>query len=71
MICVDDKVRFDPFREITGFASDLNRGNFVTGTVVAVHYGHKWFSVEYGYPAMRTSFKFADIGSVVKVVGSI
>ena len=69
MIVIDDKVRFDPFREMTGFSSESNRGNFVTGTVVAVHYGHKWFSVEYGCPAMRTSFKFADIGSVVKVCG--
>lgn len=69
MILVDDKVRFDPFREITGFASEDNRGRKVTGAVVAVHYGHKWFSVEYGCPAMRTSFKFSDIGSVVKIIG--
>ena len=71
MIAVDDKVHFDPFKAITGFASDDCRGNIVTGTVVAVNYGNKWFSVEYGCPAMRTSFKFADIGKDVKVVGSI
>ncbi len=69
MVCVDDLVRFDPFEEITDFGSNDNRGNPVVGTVVMVNYSHKWFSVEYGCPAMRTSFKFADIGSVVKIVG--
>jgi hypothetical protein len=69
MIFVDDKVQFDPFEEITGFGSDANRGNIVTGTVVMVNYEHKWFSVEYGNPKMRTSFKFCDIGEAVKVCG--
>ena len=69
MIMIDDKVRFDPFRELKGFGVEDNRGNYVTGTVVMFNYAHKWFSVEYGCPAMRTSFKFCDIGSVVKVCG--
>lgn len=71
MISVDDKVRFDPFLEITGFGSEDNRGNIVTGTVVMVNYGHKWFSVEYGDPKMRTSFKFQDIGKSVTVCGCV
>lgn len=69
MITVDEKVQFDPFEVITGFASDLNRGKTVTGTVVMVNYEHKWFSVEYdcGGHKWRTSFKFCDIGRLVKV----
>ena len=71
MITVDDKVQFDPFEVITGFASDLNRGNIVTGTVVMVNYANKWFSVEYecGGGKQRTSFKFCDIGKAVKICG--
>ena len=69
MIEVGQKVRFDPFLAITGFASEDNKGRKVTGTVVFVHEQNKWFSVEYGKPKMRTSFKFCDIGKVVKVCG--
>lgn len=69
MVTVDDKVRFDPFATMTGFASEDNRGKFVTGTVVGVNYRNKWFSVEYGEPAMRTSFKFDEIGKEVTVIG--
>ncbi len=67
MIQVGQKVMFDPFAEITGFASEDNRGNYVTGTVVAVYPRGKWFSVEYGNPTARTSFKFCDIGKEVKI----
>lgn len=71
MILIDDKVQFDPFETITGFDSNTNRGNIVTGTVVMVNYEHKWFSVEYdcGGRKQRTSFKFCDIGKAVKVCG--
>ena len=69
MIKVGQKVRFDPFKELKGFGAEDNRGNYVTGTVVMVNAPHKWFSVEYGNPNMRTSFNFSDIGSVVKVCG--
>ena len=68
MIVVGEKVRFDPFEHIKG--RDI--GTFrtaVVGEVVDVNYAHKWFSVEYGCPAMRTSFKFCDLGSVVKRIG--
>lgn len=69
MVTVDDVVRFDPFLQSTGFAADFHRGQMVFGTVVMVNYEHKWFSVEYGVPKMRTSFKFSDIGEVVKIYG--
>ena len=69
MVTIDDKVMFDPFEFITGFGVSDYRGNYVTGTVVMVNYKHKWFSVEYGRPAQRTSFNFSDIGKLVKVRG--
>lgn len=71
MILIDDKVQFDPFKEITGFASEDNRGNIVTGTVVMVNYENKWFSVEYdcGGKKQRTSFKFCQIGKDVRICG--
>ena len=69
MVMVDDKVKFDPFAAITGFAANEVRGDLVTGTVVEVNYGHKWFSVEYGDPKMRTSFNFVDIGKDVIFIG--
>ena len=67
MIVVGDRVRFDPFAHMQSHNDGCYRGN-VPGEVVEVNYKHKWFSVEYGCPAMRTSFKFADIGKDVKVV---
>lgn len=71
MITIDDKVQFDPFKEITGFASEDNRGNTVTGTVVMVNYRNKWFSVEFecGSDKLLTSFKFSQIGKDVLVCG--
>ena len=65
LVAVGQKVEFDPFLTATGFASDDYRGNYITGKVVLVNDRHKWFSVEYGYPKMRTSFKFCDIGETV------
>lgn len=69
MVNVGQKVRFDPFKTITGFSSEDHRNNPVTGTVIYVNKPHKWFSVEYGNPKMRTSFKFGQIGEDVKVIG--
>lgn len=69
MVKVGQKVRFDPYSMVTGYASELVRGNLVTGTVVEVYEDHKWFSVEYGHTKARASFKFCDIGEVVKIVG--
>lgn len=71
MITIDDKVQFDPFIHITGFASEDNKGNTVTGTVVEINYANKWFSVEYdcGGEKQRTSFKFSQIGKDVLICG--
>ena len=69
MIQIGQKVQFDPLAFVTGFCSMDNKGNLVTGTVVFVNKWGKWFSVEYGEPKMRTSFKFCDIGKDVKIIG--
>ena len=71
MITVDEKVQFDPFEAVTGFASEDNKGTVVTGTVVMVNYANKWFSVEYecGGTKQRISFKFSQIGKDVTVCG--
>ena len=69
MIKVGQKVRFDPFKELKGFGAEDHRGEFVTGTVVMVNEPHKWFSVEYGDPKQRTSFKFSQIGKDVLICG--
>lgn len=65
---VGQKVRFDPFEVAYGYAVETCRGE-VTGTVVEVYKDHKWFSVEYGEPKQRMSFKFCDIGERVMIVG--
>ena len=71
MIIAGDTVQFAPFKEITGFASEDNRGKIVTGTVVEVNYANKWFSVEYscGGEKQRTSFHFSQIGKDVLICG--
>lgn len=66
---IGQTVQFDPFLTITGFASEDNKGSFVPGKVVYINKPHKWFSVEYGSPLMRTSFKFSEIGKEVQICG--
>lgn len=68
MIQVGQKVRFDPGEPFKGFGSNDFR-NEVTGTVAEVYPGHKWFSVVYGNPKQRISFKFWDVGKSVTVIG--
>ena len=68
VVTIGQKVRFDPFRHITGFASDDHRGRSVRGRVVYINEPHQWFSVEYGKPKARTSFKFCDIGHGVQLL---
>lgn len=63
---VGQMVRFDPFQSITGFSSELNRGNYQTGKVVYVNQPHKWFQVE--IDGQRTSFKFCDINESVHII---
>lgn len=67
-ITVGQKVRFDPFDTTVGFGIEACREE-VTGIVVEVYYEHKWFSVVYGDPKQRISFKFCDIGERVILVG--
>ena len=62
------KVRFDPFETDKGYGIEECRG-LVTGTVVKVYPEHQWFSVVYGEPKQRISFKFCDIGERVMFVG--
>lgn len=69
MVKVGQKVRFDPLDYIAGMGAEAVRGTMVTGTVVMVNVPHKWFSVEYGEPKQRTSFKFCDIGQEVTIIG--
>lgn len=69
MVKIGQKVRFDPFETITGFASGDSKGKLVTGTVVMVNTAHRWFCVEYGDLGLRTSFFFDDIGKAVEVIG--
>jgi hypothetical protein len=61
-------VEFDPFETAFGYGIADCRG-IVTGTIVEVYKEHKWFSVVYGEPKQRISFKFCDIGKSVKFVG--
>ena len=68
MVVIGDKVVFDPFAYLQSHSDGCYRGR-VTGEIVEVNYKHKWFSVEYGCPAMRTSFNFCDIGKEVRVYG--
>lgn len=67
-VTIGARVKFDPFSWVTGYGVDACRHD-VIGTVVEIHKGHKWFSVEYGEPKQRTSFNFADIGKSVIIVG--
>ena len=68
MVEVGQKVRFDPFYGLKG--QDINsNSDCVTGIVVAVYERNKWFSVEWGDPKQRTSFKFCDIGDGVTICG--
>lgn len=62
------KVRFDPFADAFGYGVEACRGK-VIGTIVKVYPDHQWFSVVFGDPQQRISFKFDDIGKSVKFVG--
>ncbi len=61
------KVMVDPFRDITEYGVEDMRGQ-VTGKVFYVNQKHSWFGVMYG-PGLRTGYRLADVGSVVKVCG--
>jgi hypothetical protein len=69
MVVVGQVVEFDPLAHCDGNGAEFYKGDVVLGEVVYVNYKHRWFSVEYGCPALRTSFKFCDIGTEVRVYG--
>lgn len=68
MIKLGQKVYFDPFTDLRGFSSDLNRGKKVTGEVVYINKPHKWFSVAFR-GNQRISFMFSQLGKDVKITG--
>ena len=67
-IAAGRKVQFDPFETACGYGIDACR-YIATGTIVKVYPEHKWFSVAYGNPTQRISFKFCDVDERVKFVG--
>lgn len=71
MVKVGQRVRFDPYSYVTGWGSESFRGKMVKGTVVMVNEPHKWFSVEFGEPKSRISFKFCDMGQVVSLIDRV
>ena len=66
MIRVGQKVRFDAFYAMKQSIEMVTA--YTVGTVVYINERHKWFSVQYG-ENQRTSFKFSEIGQVVKIIG--
>ena len=68
MIKVGQRVEFDAFRYMSNSGGTRERLE-TTGIVVYVNKEHQWFSVIYGNPAARDSFKFSEIGKEVKVCG--
>ena len=67
-IQIGQKVKFDPFRDLTGTGTADLRGETVIGTVAMVNRPHRWFSVVYG-GGLRTSFLMADVGDKVEILG--
>ena len=67
-IKIGQKVRFVSFEEVSGYACSVIR-EVTTGTVVEIYPEHRWFSVEFGDPKQRTSFKFCDVGERVILLG--
>lgn len=68
MIEVGQQVRFDAFKEYSGFCSTLHDRE-AHGVVVYINHPHKWFTVEFGNPKQRTAFKFSQIGKDVTLCG--
>ena len=68
MIKIGQKVRIRPFSHIATGKGLMGAFEVFTGTVVYIHEEHKWFTVEYGDPAQRISYKFSDIGDTVKII---
>lgn len=72
MIGIGMKVSFVPaYVPGSGWTKGFDPSEIVTGTVVDIHWEHKYFTVEYkcGDTTQRESFKFYQIGTAVKVRG--
>ena len=67
-VSIGQRVRFNPFGITMGLGVDELRYEF-EGTVVEIYSEHQWFSVLYGEPKQRISFKFCDIGERVILLG--
>ena len=74
MINVGRKVLFVPgINDSKVLSPEERKPLMITGSVVYINWEHKWFEVEFdcGGTKQRESFKFCDIGSVVKICGGI
>lgn len=61
MIEINQKVKFNPYHGLHLGGLPISNEK-VVGTVKYINTEHRWFSVEYGDPAMRISFNISDIG---------
>lgn len=66
---IGQAVQFNPVTVCTGFKPEDSDCSFVQGKIVYINIPHKWFSVTYGDPIVRTSFKFSDVGKDVQICG--
>ena len=72
MIGIGMKVSFVPaFVPGALYLSKPDPAEIVTGTIVYIHWEHKYFTVEFkcGDTMQRESFKFFHIGQAVKIRG--
>lgn len=65
MICVGQRVKYDPFAAIS-FLGVCDIRKVVVGAVVYVNHKRKWFTVE--SEGVRTGFSFSDIGKDVRLI---
>lgn len=65
MIEVGQKVRYDPFKDMTYMGVGEIRKT-VTGVVTYVNHKRGWFVVE--HEGIKTTFRFTDIGKDVRIV---
>lgn len=70
MIKMYQKVSIAPFRHISSGMGLPGTFERYTGIVVYINEKHQWFTVEYGNPKQRISYKFSDIGDTVQIIKS-
>ena len=65
MVQLGQKVRYDPFKDMTYMGvGDIRK--VVTGVVTYINHKRGWFMVE--WEGLKTTFRFSDIGTNVKLV---